>query len=149
MAKRRENPAFQAYMIEYQKGYRKRTEEQQKAYQLKRRQDPAKQERDRALRKKSGYLQKYGITPEQAVDMLAGQGWCCALCARELSRESMNVDHCHTTGRVRGILCTRCNSALGALGDNPAGLFRALQYVSEKKTDALAASVQQAIGVAK
>ncbi|GGU95119.1 hypothetical protein GCM10010260_33080 [Streptomyces filipinensis] len=41
----------------------------------------------------------------------------------------MHVDHCHKTGRVRGVLCFNCNSAIGKLGDNPGPVCRAAAYL--------------------
>ena len=42
-----------------------------------------------------------------------------------------HVDHCHETGRIRGVLCAGCNTGLGKLGDNREGLLRALDYLEE------------------
>lgn len=54
----------------------------------------------------------------------------CHLCCDELRADrSTVIDHCHATGRIRGLLCNRCNTGLGRLGDNEAGLLRALAYV--------------------
>ena len=61
--------------------------------------------------------------------LLIRQAGRCALCARELRHP--HVDHDHESGRVRGVLCSACNTALGVLGDNPAGLRRALTYLEE------------------
>lgn len=58
------------------------------------------------------------------------QGRICALCTRALTPEGAVVDHCHATGRVRGILCVRCNGAIGGLGDTVASIRRALEYLS-------------------
>jgi hypothetical protein len=52
----------------------------------------------------------------------------CALCGKH--RSVLRLDHCHTTGKVRGLLCNACNGALGQLGDNQEGLSRALSYVT-------------------
>ncbi len=54
---------------------------------------------------------KYGITPECVEKMRAAQGGCCAICDRKTTR--LFVDHCHTTGRVRALLCQTCNTFLG------------------------------------
>ena len=56
---------------------------------------------------------RYGITPEVVDAMRAAQGGVCGICNREMKREC--VDHCHSTGKVRGLLCHRCNVALHAL----------------------------------
>lgn len=75
---------------------------------------------------------KFGMTPEEFDAMLSSQGNACALCRSRDPNWSYGVfvvDHCHQTGRVRGILCHRCNAGLGALGDTPAALRRALKYV--------------------
>lgn len=64
---------------------------------------------------------KYGITPAEYAAMLAVQQGVCAICEQpELSSikgtpRSLSVDHDHATGRIRGLLCTRCNSMLGYL----------------------------------
>lgn len=72
----------------------------------------------------------YGLTPEAFQTLLTSQEGLCALCARVLSdRRRAHVDHCHQTGRIRGLLCISCNHALGMLGDTPEGLAKALAYV--------------------
>lgn len=59
-------------------------------------------------------VRRYGITLEQYDLMLEAQNYCCAICAKPHNApRPLSVDHCHRTGRVRGLLCTRCNVALG------------------------------------
>jgi coenzyme F420-reducing hydrogenase beta subunit len=70
---------------------------------------------------------KYGIDIKQYQTMLNAQSGSCALCEKS---DDLCVDHCHETGKVRGLLCRQCNSAIGKLGDNAAGLQRALSYLS-------------------
>jgi hypothetical protein len=75
---------------------------------------------------------KYGMTDEQFEDMWAAQNGQCAICRAELKRtgmQSCNIDHCHDTGKVRGILCRRCNWGVGILGDNPDRLEAAARYL--------------------
>lgn len=56
------------------------------------------------------YRRNYGLTPEQADTMkLSG----CQVCMKQTGK--MNIDHCHATGRVRGVLCNACNIAIGYL----------------------------------
>jgi len=71
---------------------------------------------------------KYGLTPEAFEALLLSQGNVCAICSNR--RKSMCVDHDHSTGEVRGILCRRCNTMLGMLGDDAAWLARAISYVN-------------------
>ena len=75
---------------------------------------------------------KYGITIEDYEQMLAEQGGCAICGAAEpfgRSNRYFHVDHCHTTGRVRGVLCANCNTALGLLGDDPQRLAAAVRYL--------------------
>jgi len=78
---------------------------------------------------------KYGITAVQYYMMLDQQNGSCKICkgvgpggSGRTSR--MAIDHCHETGRVRGILCNRCNRAIGLLGDNTEFLAAAIEYLS-------------------
>jgi hypothetical protein len=70
------------------------------------------------------------LTFEQYQDMLSAQGGVCALCGGVNPRVRLVVDHCHETGRIRGLLCTGCNVALGRLGDTPESLQRVLAYLT-------------------
>jgi hypothetical protein len=85
--------------------------------------------------KENALIRRYGITLQQRDLMLDAQGGRCALCTKDVVFKlgSAAVDHCHETGRVRGILCTGCNSAIAKLGDNVSGIERALAYVMPPK----------------
>jgi hypothetical protein len=74
---------------------------------------------------------KYGISLEQYDQMLALQNGRCGVCESVSPRgkPTFAVDHCHDTGRVRGLLCGPCNQAIGLLGDNEKLLFKAIQYL--------------------
>jgi len=63
-------------------------------------------------------ISKYGITRQQWEDMAKNQGYCCAICKTKQPKKRMAVDHCHSTGKVRGLLCSSCNMALGMIKDN-------------------------------
>lgn len=71
----------------------------------------------------------YGITLEYYNDLLTAQGGLCALCRDPPDKEMLVVDHDHATKKVRALLCRRCNQGLGMLGDNVAGLIKALEYL--------------------
>ena len=78
------------------------------------------------------YKTKYSLTLSQRKEMLVGQGGKCAICDKEESqcRKPFVVDHDHKTGKVRGLLCFKCNTGLGQLGDNTESLMRALNYLA-------------------
>ena len=83
-------------------------------------------------RRKSYLKRTYGITPEQYDDMLAAQGGVCAVCGappEDPRGYRMHVDHCHDSGRVRGILCGGCNRGMGNFGDDIARLESAIRYL--------------------
>lgn len=72
----------------------------------------------------------YGITSEERDQLRAEWNDCCPLCLKPLGAgHRAHTDHDHDTKRVRGVVCIKCNHALGVLGDNEAGLLRALAYV--------------------
>jgi hypothetical protein len=74
------------------------------------------------------------MTIEEFDKIFASQGQRCAICgAKEPGgKRRWNVDHCHSTHKVRGILCFNCNAALGALKDNPLTLCAAIFYLNLK-----------------
>jgi hypothetical protein len=75
---------------------------------------------------------KYGITPEIYQEMLDKQGGKCAICGTNScsTGRRLAVDHCHTTGKVRGLLCAHCNTAIGKFNDDPATIQRAIDYLN-------------------
>lgn len=88
--------------------------------------------------RQNGRLEKYKITPNQYDAMSEAQGWLCAICNQpERSRfkgklRRLAVDHCHETGRVRGLLCCSCNRALGYFGDDAKRLEAAVAYLRKE-----------------
>lgn len=78
-----------------------------------------------------------GVTPDMVDAKWVEQDGKCALCTKVLHRETArgcHVDHCHETGRFRGLLCGGCNVSLGHLGDNEKGLTKALAYVTNPQS---------------
>jgi len=70
---------------------------------------------------------KYNLTLEEWEAILASQGGKCAICKKIMKKK--NTDHDHKTGKVRGILCTRCNNLLGYVRDNPSHLRAAADFL--------------------
>lgn len=72
---------------------------------------------------------EYGVTQEKYLQMLEGQGGGCAICEEKPNGKKLAVDHCHTTNKVRGLLCHRCNTSLGLMRDSPTLLAKATSYL--------------------
>lgn len=74
----------------------------------------------------------FNITLNQYNQMLKDQNECCALCNRHQSnfKRSLAVDHCHKTGRIRGLLCIACNTALGRFKDDIDLVNRIIKYLA-------------------
>lgn len=74
---------------------------------------------------------KYGLTVEDVARMANAQGLGCAICRRPLrfDNKDTTIDHCHATGRVRGLLCSPCNHALGHAFDSPERLEAMAAYL--------------------
>lgn len=86
--------------------------------------------RSKALQKAWRYQAKYGMTVGQVHALLVEQGHKCPLCLAPLTEATLHVDHDHTSGHVRGLLCHMCNVGIGLLKDDPAVLARAASYLS-------------------
>lgn len=85
----------------------------------------------RAPRVLDNFLQrKYGITIKERNALLRRQGYRCAGC-RKPKHGHWHTDHCHGSGKVRGVLCRPCNLALGFVRDNPATLRRLASYLEK------------------
>lgn len=76
--------------------------------------------------------QKYGITQEQVNEMGESQNWCCYICNRDISKK-YHLDHNHKTMSARGLLCSRCNLALGLFEESISSLLKAIFYLFKYK----------------
>lgn len=93
--------------------------------------------KDRTLKR------KYGITLETFNKMLDSQGGHCALCPatpQDQKNGTLVVDHCHNTGKIRGLLCNPCNTAIGLLKEDKEVLRKAIGYLTETETGAISES---------
>ena len=90
----------------------------------------------KAIGQKAHFKKRYNITPQEYEAMLEAQNYKCAICnknAEDNKRgnkiQSLNIDHCHKTKQVRGLLCHQCNSGLGHFKDNTEFLLKAVDYL--------------------
>lgn len=77
------------------------------------------------------YLKRaHGISLARYCEILAEQEYRCRICYKPFnSPKATHIDHCHKTGKIRGILCQKCNNALGLLEDSKEILSSALRYL--------------------
>ncbi len=89
---------------------------------------------DKRLYKKKGRIKTFGLTEQQYDQMLSTQDECCAICGKHQKefKRSFAVDHCHTTEKIRGLLCMKCNLLLGYANDNIDILASAIRYLDRK-----------------
>lgn len=89
------------------------------------------------IRNKQKYAGKslerlYGITLDEYNKLLLKQNYCCVICGgdnNDKKNRKLAVDHCHTTKKVRGLLCKNCNLGLGYFKDNKSLLLKAIFYL--------------------
>lgn len=153
--------AKQAYMKEYQKTYKRppmsaeKREEFNRARRERYATDPEFRARYKELAKswakasperkrQSRMRSNYGLEPGQYEEMLAAQNGGCAICGtavtgvREKGRRErrLSVDHNHSTGAVRGLLCHHCNFGIGHFKDSPELLQKAMAYLINSSSGA-------------
>lgn len=93
-----------------------------------------KQQKDYHTQRAAGKVKlKSGITIYEKAKLLATQGGKCKACgtSKPGSRKGWHTDHCHITGRVRGVLCAGCNVALGNVKDSTQRLCLLIKYLVE------------------
>lgn len=78
---------------------------------------------------------KYGLTRLDFENLLKSQDHKCAICFNEITwgDRKTHIDHCHTTGKIRGILCEQCNKGLGCFKDNENALRNAINYLLKSR----------------
>lgn len=92
------------------------------------------EENKQKLRHKIRHL-TYGITKQMFESLLEKQNHKCAICKAQSpgGRGDWHVDHCHTTGKIRGLLCHHCNTGLGLFMDDITTLQQAIKYLYDSK----------------
>lgn len=135
----RSDPKGEQHRV-YQRAYYRRNREAAKAYakayratdKAKARQRARYAERYRERSRADKLNRAFGITPDEFDRLLEAQAGKCAICGTSSPGgrwSRFSVDHDHETGRVRGLLCLRCNRALGLMDDDPRRLQRAANYL--------------------
>ena len=80
-------------------------------------------------------IRSYGISVEQYNYLLKTQNGVCWICNEpNVVGKSLNIDHDHKTGEVRGLLCGKCNTALGLLKEDPHLLIKDYEYLNKPVT---------------
>jgi Recombination endonuclease VII len=90
-----------------------------------------------AIQRRNKWLERYGLSEADYNALFAEQDGKCAICGAGPSGKwnILNVDHDHVTGQVRGLLCHRCNTALGLFRDDPVILAPAVAYLRGANVD--------------
>lgn len=83
----------------------------------------------------STLLYKYGLSITEYNYRFQEQNGCCAICGTHQSEltQSLAVDHCHEKGKVRGLLCSKCNIALGNVNEDTNTLLSMINYLNKNK----------------
>lgn len=134
---REQNKKYPEKVREWKKKYREANREKLRIYSAKyleeNREKINKKQRTRHLTKGRDYMLRrtYGITLEQWDGLFTSQGKRCATCpaTEPGARKGWHTDHCHTTGKVRGILCQRCNLTAGHVKDDITVLQNLIDYI--------------------
>lgn len=91
-----------------------------------------KKDRENRLQYRRSYL--YGLSEDEYQSMLHKSEGKCNICGDTCSSgKALAVDHCHTTGKIRGLLCGNCNQALGRFKDNIRHLKSAIEYLERSR----------------
>lgn len=140
--KRAHKEACRAYNKKYESENRERLRAASRAKykanpgpQLEASKDWARRNPEKALaRTRRARWKNMGINlrPSQYEELKHKQENRCAVCGRPPTREALHADHCHKTGRVRGLLCGKCNRGVGMFDDSPTNLRRAAEYLEQK-----------------
>lgn len=95
-----------------------------------RRENAAKyREKNKQSIRRKGRAARYKVSLDYIMDLYESQGKSCAICHTPIDFDNSRIDHSHETGKVRGILCTSCNTGIGLLKDSPDVLESAAEYL--------------------
>jgi Recombination endonuclease VII len=124
----RDPETAKAYAKAYRKANKERQAEYAKAYYK------ANKDKMNAQSRCGNQRRNYGITMIERDQLLSEQGGVCACCGTSSpGGHGWHTDHIHGTKIIRGILCTKCNTGIGLLGDTSSGVQNALNYLSKSE----------------
>jgi hypothetical protein len=135
------DPEHRASIKQYKNKYRQRPEVQEKVKAYRRQHYYAAPAEQRKIKNRENMLKaKFGITAEFYDALLVAQRGVCAICGKPETEvgnhgevRPLAVDHDHKTGKVRGLLCNKCNPMLGMANDEEIILIKAAAYLRERR----------------
>lgn len=123
-------PQRKEYQILWRRANKQRLKQYFQEHDKKRDKTPERQRQHRNRR----LIRQYGMSLQEYEQILAQQNNGCAICGNPPEKayaKVLHVDHCHDSGKVRGLLCDNCNHLLGNAKDNVAILLRAVEYLNK------------------
>lgn len=126
-------PCASKHANDYNKKHRSRIAKRQSEH---RKNNPEKYK----IKDRNGQLKKYGLIPSDFDKMMELQKGLCAICGKpsiaknQYGMRLLDIDHNHNTGQVRGLLCTKCNTAIGKLDVDTFGILNlemAIKYINK------------------
>jgi len=76
---------------------------------------------------------RYGLEKKEILDLVKDQNNRCLICNNDFLNREFHIDHCHTSGKIRGLLCGNCNTGIGLLNDDIQILNKAIEYLENFK----------------
>lgn len=137
----RDREAYNAYMREWTRKNKERINasrrelRQSDPERAKKDNERRRENRDPVVHRNTMLRNNYGMTLDDYYQRYVAQEGKCAICGEKKpssGREGLAVDHCHSKGHIRGLLCTNCNHGLGQFKDDPVLLAKAIEYLKER-----------------
>lgn len=129
-----------AYLKQYHKEWYRKNKEK-RLIQIQEYEKTKPLEWRRSIGQKHHLKTRYNLTPEQYIELAESQNYKCAICKIDVTeniraniRVALSVDHNHTTGALRELLCMKCNYGLGYFKDNVDILYKAYKYLKKHNT---------------
>lgn len=91
----------------------------------------------KAIDRKKYLKDEFNMTSAEYDNLLSSQNYCCKICGvhKDNVKNHLSVDHCHKTGKIRGLLCIKCNSGIGFFNEDKGIINKAIKYLEEYETN--------------